>query len=48
MGLKQETLATVREDGNPQVTTVSYVNKGFDDIFRLRGQIAEGRQYRPP
>jgi nitroimidazol reductase NimA-like FMN-containing flavoprotein (pyridoxamine 5'-phosphate oxidase superfamily) len=41
------TIATVREDGYPQATTVSYVNDGFTILFWLRGGISESAKPRP-
>jgi nitroimidazol reductase NimA-like FMN-containing flavoprotein (pyridoxamine 5'-phosphate oxidase superfamily) len=39
------TIATIRQDGYPQATTVSYVNDGLTNIFRLCSQISEGQEY---
>ena len=38
------TIATVRKDGYPQATTVSYVNDGrwVQNLLRLRGELSEG------
>ena len=41
------TIATVREDGYPQATTVSYVNDGLNIYFGCAADSPEGEEPRP-
>ena len=40
------TLATIRGDGYPQATTVSYAHDGLDALLRVRRRLPEGPKHR--
>jgi nitroimidazol reductase NimA-like FMN-containing flavoprotein (pyridoxamine 5'-phosphate oxidase superfamily) len=39
------TIATVREDGYPQATTVSYVNDGLTIYFGCAARVSKGQEH---